>query len=600
MKLIASFFVFFILNLAAFAQNDYLLGIEFYQNNEFQKSAPIFAKLWKQQPAQQTYYQYYYKSLLGLAFFDQAEKIARQQSKAFQDIIGINVDVYHALMLQEQNKKADNLIRDVFKKFPTNEHSVRELADAFKQYKYYQLALDTYLKGRQQLKQKGGFAPELSDLYYQSNQKQLMIEALLDWMQTAPDQIALIQNLLQARLDDDDYDLLKNTLLQKVQANPNDFLLAELMMWFFVQKKDFDIAFNQAKAIEKRFNEGGNRILNLARIAAENQYFEQSLNMYNTLIAGNYPESVFQDARLEFIETKRQFLAQNGVLNTADLQKLKGLYYSILKDQGFRPTNLKAQMGLASLMASYLNELDSAIALMENAKNLTALRPADLAQVKLDLGDYLLMSGDVWEPALLYGQVERDQKDAALGQEAKFKNAKLSFFRGDFELAAEQMKVLKAATSQKTANDALSLSLLIQDNLAQDSTTDALLLYAQADLLRFRKQFVASDSVLVYLQRAYKGHPIQDEVLFARAQIAEEKRDFDAAISFYKELLAAYPDDILADDAAFALANIFEYKLKDMDKAKEFLQILVLNYNNSTFAVDARKRYRVLRGEKIN
>ena len=49
-----------------------------------------------------------------------------------------------------------------------------------------------------------------------------------------------------------------------------------------------------------------------------------------------------------------------------------------------------------------------------------------------------------------------------------------------------QLDILKAATSKLIANDAMELSLLISDNIEEDSLTTPLQMYARADLLEFR------------------------------------------------------------------------------------------------------------------
>ena len=49
-----------------------------------------------------------------------------------------------------------------------------------------------------------------------------------------------------------------------------------------------------------------------------------------------------------------------------------------------------------------------------------------------------------------YSQVEKAQKDAPLGYEAKLRNARLSYFNGDFKLAEAHLDIFwKEATSRE-------------------------------------------------------------------------------------------------------------------------------------------------------
>ena len=61
-----------------------------------------------------------------------------------------------------------------------------------------------------------------------------------------------------------------------------------------------------------------------------------------------------------------------------------------------------------------------------------------------------------------------------------------------------------------------------------------------------------------------------------------------------------YSDDILADDAHYHLAKIYEEKLDLPVKAKEHYEAIIFNYADSIYFIEARKKYRTLRGDAIN
>jgi Tetratricopeptide repeat. len=91
----------------------------------------------------------------------------------------------------------------------------------------------------------------------------------------------------------------------------------------------------------------------------------------------------------------------------------------------------------------------------------------------------------------------------------------------------------------------------------------------------------------------------QDDVLYLKAQIAEKKRDYEQAVAYYQEIVEKFPDDIRADNALYAQALLFEEKLEQPQKAMELYEKLFVDYSDSVFSVDARKRYRLLRGDKV-
>jgi tetratricopeptide (TPR) repeat protein len=201
---------------------------------------------------------------------------------------------------------------------------------------------------------------------------------------------------------------------------------------------------------------------------------------------------------------------------------------------------------------------------------------------------------------LLYKQVDKDFKNDPLGQDAKFRAARLDYFRGDFEWAQAQLDVLKSATSQLIANDALALSLLISDNMGMDSASDALLIYSRADLLSYRNQNDMALITLDTLLKEFPDHSLVDDAWFKQAGIMDKKRLWAAEDSLYEKIIAHDSTSVIADDALFRRADLHEHKLKDKTKAMELYQDLLINYPGSLFAVEARKRYRALRGDVLN
>jgi TolA-binding protein len=231
---------------------------------------------------------------------------------------------------------------------------------------------------------------------------------------------------------------------------------------------------------------------------------------------------------------------------------------------------------------------------------LTDIKPSYKAECKLELGDALLFSGDLWESGLLYSQVDKAFKYEEIGREAKYRNAKLDFYRGEFQWAQAQLDVLKSSTSQLIANDAMYLSLLISDNTVFDSTTDALTIYSHADLLSYRNKRQEALQTLDTLLEKFPTHPLFDDALFKKAEIFTLEKRYHEADSLYGNVVSGFPTGIISDDAQFRRAQIHEKFLNDTPGAMQLYEELLKNYPGSTFAVEARKRYRALRGDKVN
>jgi len=286
--------------------------------------------------------------------------------------------------------------------------------------------------------------------------------------------------------------------------------------------------------------------------------------------------------------------------SATDLAKLDKDYEATLNQLGKNAITAPLISSYAHLKAFYLDKIDDAVKLLEEIIALPGIGEEFKAGCKLELGDILILQGEVWDAALYYGQVDKDFKHDAIGREAKFRNARLSYYLGEFDWAAAQLNVLKAATSQLISNDALSLALLIMDNTGLDSNTAPLLIYSRADVLEFRnnddKALVTLDSILTLFPK----HSLTDEVWYKKAELFEKKEMYDTAAVYFNDIAEKYPDDILADDALFQLAKLYENQLNNKPKAMEYYEKILTKYSGSLFSAEARKKFRELRGDKIN
>jgi TolA-binding protein len=149
------------------------------------------------------------------------------------------------------------------------------------------------------------------------------------------------------------------------------------------------------------------------------------------------------------------------------------------------------------------------------------------------------------------------------------------------------------------SNDALDLSVFIMDNLNLDTTADAITLYAGAEMLVFQNRFAEALVQLDSLRSGFPEHALQDDILFLEAQIHEKKREWEPAAVIYRQIVEKYPKDIRADNSLFALAQLEERQLNNPEKAKELYEKIFIDYSGSVFALEARKRYRILRGDSV-
>lgn len=574
------------------------LATQFYQQAEYEKAADLFKDILEADGQNYTAYQYLYACYLQLQLFQDAEKLAARFARKDAAQAGFEVDRAFALRKQGEEKKALVLYESLLKKLGPNRGQIMMLANAFRNRGENDFAIKSLLRGRQLLAEPFAFALELTDLYQLTGQKSKMVTAYLDYLALAPQQLGYVQNMLQSRLAEEDYELLRVVLLEGIQQRPDDLMLSELLVWFFVQQLDFETAFLQAKALDQRLNEQGRRMLALARSANENKQYDAAALFYNYLLEMGERHPAYLEARYESLETRRLGLQYKGGTK-ADWQNLAQELERFLQDYPQQRQLLLVKKTYAQVLAYELKRFEEAVDLLEAAVKAGGERRL-LAAVKLDLGDLFLLTAEYWEAALIYGQVEKEFPNDPLGQEAKFRNARLSFFKGEFEWSQAQLNVLKASTTQKIANDALALSLLISDNLDLDTTVLPMQAFAAAELLLFRQEHAAAVVAMEQMLVDYKGHALSDELYFRLARAEQVLGNPQKAASWYQQLVQEHGTDILADDALFAWAVLTEERLVQPEQAAKLYEQLLLQYPDSTFTFEARRRFRKLRGDNIN
>lgn len=588
--------------LPAFAQRtaDEALASQYYQNGEYEKALSIFQRLFNKN--ERVYYDFYLNSLIKLKKYDEAEKIVKEMIRDFPDNYVFKIDYGRILQEKGQREKAADWYNELIKNPPANEFAIRDLSVSFYRAEAYDLAIKVLLNGRKTLGNETAFSYDLLSLYRYQKNKNMLVQEYLNLLAGSENQAQVLNQARNTFLtvfeSPEDYETLKLALLRKIQKDPQNTAYSELLSWLYIQQKNFDMALRQTIALDKRLKEEGDRVYDLVLLLVSSQAYPSAIEGLQYLLSKGPGNQYYIASRIQILYTK-SLLLTSGKFTPAELNQLEKDYISMIQEFGKNKNTVNAMKQLATLEAFHLNKVKEASLLLEEVIGIPGLPPSVLGQTKLDLGDIYILTGEVWEAALIYGQVEKDFADEAIGQEAKFRNARLSYYQGDFDWAKAQLDVLKGSTTQLIANDALNLSLLIQENSGSAADSGALKKYARADFLIFNGRFDAAISALDSINTLYPGNSLADDILMSKARICLKRNDTKQAVDLLSLIVANYSFDLWADDALFMLGDLYETKLNDMEKAQNCYQRIITDYPGSLFVTEARKRFRNLRGDNI-
>ena len=577
-------------------QNDPLLAQQFFRNGEYDKALSLYEQLYKSKNGANIFYNDYLNTLLKLKRYDEAEKII---NKRIKENPSFKLDLGKLYQEKGDLPAANKIYDGILQNMPSNQSEITEIANSFYEAGNYDYAIKAFLNGRKVLKDDEIFTFELINLYRFKRIKDGLIVELLRIIENQPQYLQLAKSSISRTFENqEDYNNLKSQLLKKIQKDPQNTNYIDLLAWQFIQQKQFDLALVQIIALDKRMNDSGSRVYALGTLLTENEAYDAANRAFDYLIGKGNQGEFFIAAKIASLKNKNEQISK-GNSSIAEIKSLANAYEQLLQEYGKKANTIYVMRQLANLKAFKLNQLSAAQTILEEALAISGVRDQILAEIKLDLADIYVLNNDRWEAALLYGQVEKSFSNEPLGQEAKFKNAKLSFYNGDFSWAKAQLDVLKASTSQLIANDALDLSLLLQDNLAFDTTGNALKMYAHADLLQFKNQLDESLTLLDSINIAFPNNDLADDILQSKSKIYIKKSDYKKTSEILNELIEKYSFSIWADDALFNLAMLEEEKLDDKINAQKHYEKLMTDFPGSLFVIEARKRFRNLRGDTL-
>jgi TolA-binding protein len=583
---------------SAFSQNatDADIAKQFYDTGQYDKAYTLYKSLYQSKNGSDIYYQAYLNVLIKLKQYPEAEKIILKKAKENPKTL---FDLGQLYQEKGDLAAADKVFEDIIQKMEPNQFAIADVANSFYAINNYDYAIKTFIEGRKIIKEDYAFVFELINLYRFKKMKDALTSESLKILDQQPELLAMVKsNLSRTYENDEDYEVLRSLLLKKIQKDAQNTTLIDLLAWQYIQQKQFDLALIQYIALDRRTEGNGSKVFSLAGILEENGAFETANKAYNYLIDKGNKSPYYIASRVANLKNKGKQLLTGNYTS----EQISGVvigYETLLTEYGSNTQTVFAIRELANLKAYYQNDLNGGQKLLEDVLSFPSLNPLTLASVKLELANIYILNNERWEAALLYGQIEKSLSNEPIAQEAKFKNAKLSFYNGDFTWAKAQLDVLKASTSQLIANDALDLSLLLQENLAFDSTGNALKMYAKADLYRFTNMPDKALSVLDSLAISYPQTDLLDDVAMMKGEIFINKNNYTKAAEIFKSLIIQFPYSIWIDDAYFKLATLEEEHLNDKISAQKHYEELLQKYPGSLYVIDARKRFRNLRGDAL-
>ncbi|WP_367913883.1 tetratricopeptide repeat protein [Leadbetterella sp. DM7] len=579
---------------------DLELAYTYYKQGEYDKAAEIYKKLSDDKKYASLIHMDYVAVLFKLRDYDTAEKFIKTQISRYGNTISYRADLAEVYENSGRKEQAMREFDKLIDEAAGSEMKVLELMNFFYRNQKLELLVKLILKDREVTKNPYKLDTWLARTYNLLNMKDKMIEEVLSYGRRNGNPDYVKATIQDAFVTEDEIKFIETLLFTRIQNEPNETFYSEILIWWFAQKGDFSRAFIQARSLDKRLNQGGSKVFELAYQSYQSKDYKNSARMYQ-YIMDEYPDGeLYPYARTWMIKSKEEVVKNSYPIEDEAITDLIEQYKRLIADLGNNIKTAEAMRNMALLQAFYLHDYSGAISTLEMAIRSMNNNPRFRDQCKLDMGDIYLLKDEPWESTLLYMQVEKSQKEDNLGEIARLKNAKLQYYTGQFALSKDILDILKKATSKEISNDAMQLSLLIEDNTGLDTSETALARFSKVDLLIFQNKYEESIRVLDTLYKEYNAHALADEILWLRANTLLKVNRIPEAVNDLNTIVEKYAGDILADDALFLLARVTDENLKDKQKAMELYRRVLTEFPGSIFNAQARIRFRELRGDYVN
>ncbi len=585
------FSVFLLISSVNYGQNDFLLAEKYYRDGEFKKATQLYQNLHSKNPFNTTYFKRLVNCYQETAQFKIAENLLVTSLTKHPNLVYLNVELGTNFEKQKKSDQAKVYYDRAINSIDKNVGMGGYIGRLFKDYSLLDYAIAAYKK-TMLLNPNTNYEFQIAQIYGEKGNFDKMFSSYVDLIDKKEQYLSTVQRYTSRYITDDKLNnnnlLFKKALIRKSVSKPKN-VWNQLLSWLFVQQKEYNKALIQEKALFKRNPKYIQNILSLGYNSFNSKAFATSKDCFEFIIQN----SPFIDQKI----TANLYVVQIAI--ETNQPNVEQLFENIFNVYGKKPNTIEIQIAYADYLTFRKSLPEKSILVLSEAMKISASK-FQKAEIKLKLGDVHVFIGNYNKALIYFSQVQTSIKNHPLAQQARFKVAQTSYFKNDFKWAFAQLKILKASTTQLIANDALDLFLVISDNQPKDSLDTGLKLYAKADLLAFQNKNEQAIDTLQKIVTTLIGQKIEDEALYKQAHLYKKTNQLEKAIHNYQKIIQLDKEGILVDDAIYQLAELYELKLNNAEKASEYYQKIIFDHPSSIYLVEARKRYRKLRGDTIN
>jgi tetratricopeptide (TPR) repeat protein len=584
------------------------LGQQYEKYGEIEKAHQIYEKLYNKNPNHYDFFNSYRNILEYSKKYEDANSVIQNWLNTWQNDY-TQLTNYGINLFRLGNEHGGNLkIQEALKMNLNNIQVYRSVADLLLNARYYDKALEVYFQARKI--DPNSCIIEISSIYIFQERYEEAINEYLKLININGAQFSYVQSIIVSHFNNKDFlDKAATVIEAALKNNANNTSYYQLLTWIYNEQKRYDDSFNLYTRIEKIKNSGGADMYSFSDMAFREKYFEVASKGFKYII-DNYKNSPYlQLARLGYAKSFEEIsnLKYTEQLNKSDKKYVLPLsevipfysgsvqmYEDILKDFPKSPHSAEILFRIGEIKYKKYADLDGAINSFKEIINNYSNNPFNINAL-LALSDVYFLQNKIQESAKYLDNVkvnsfaQQKQKDLA-----NFKTAKLLYFDSKFDSTLSLLLELGKNFMSDYSNDAFLLMNFIQDN----KKNKLLPIFAKAEMLESQKKL--SEALALYNEIAFtndENNSLADEAFLKMGLIQKQIFFFEEAQKSFSTIIDRFPESLLVDKVLFLLGELYQNDLKDKNKAILSHEKILIEFPNSMYLNEARKRLRSLKEE---
>ncbi|HTE34224.1 MAG TPA: tetratricopeptide repeat protein, partial [Chryseolinea sp.] len=321
-------------------QEQIQLANEYLVKGDKKKALEIYRDLSKNEGNTSFIYNNYINALIDMGMIEEAQNYLKKITKHDPQNIQYKLDMGLTYMRAGDQTKADKYFKELIAENKTNVQRIKVISDYFLAHSLADYGVIALTESRQAMANPYLFCLDLAMLYRVKGNEDKMVQEYLSYVTQSSANIQYVKNVLQALLTKpEELESLEKLLYDKVQQFPDVEVYADLLIWVTMQQKNFYASFIQARAYDKRYKRDGEKSMEVARVALDNEDYDNALKVYRYLIR-EYPNSQnYLLARLGLIRTREERVKKSFPVKTDSVKTLISDYKNFIRQY---PDNVNA------------------------------------------------------------------------------------------------------------------------------------------------------------------------------------------------------------------------------------------------------------------